>query len=218
MLQVVCFRIQHYKKYHRFLKTGKWFFINSPYNRRFIMKIKIFVSLFVCLALIILGCIKNNTVVPQLPAEEQVTALSKSGGTQQITGVGYFDATDACNSAGQGAALALTLTGDLEGCQYFFIDEFECSPSGTYREVGRELFVGTYNGQSGTFRTTYKFEAKYEGCAENGGPLGLEIFGRCQHPIVEGSGTGVFEGVTGRLEFKDDIEAGNFPYTGHLKF
>ena len=46
----------------------------------------------------------------------------------------------------------------------------------------------------------------------------LEIFGRCQHPIVAGSGTGVFEGVTGRLDFKDDIAAGNFPYRGHFKF
>jgi hypothetical protein len=48
--------------------------------------------------------------------------------------------------------------------------------------------------------------------------LGAEIFGRCQHPIVNGSGEGVFSGVTGRLDMKDDIEAGNYPYRGHLKF
>jgi hypothetical protein len=84
--------------------------------------------------------------------------------------------------------------------------------------IGREYFVGTYNEEAGTFWTTYKFEAKFEDCSEDGSYLGMEIFGRCQHPIVKGSGTGVFEGVTGRLDFKDDIAAGNFPYRGHLNF
>ena len=42
--------------------------------------------------------------------------------------------------------------------------------------------------------------------------------GRCQHLVLEGSGTGVFGGVTGRLDFKDDVEAGNFPYRGQLRF
>jgi len=45
-----------------------------------------------------------------------------------------------------------------------------------------DLFVGIYNGQQVSFRTTYKFEARYDGCAANGGSLGAEIFGRCQHP------------------------------------
>jgi hypothetical protein len=70
----------------------------------------------------------------------------------------------------------------------------------------------------GSFWTNYTFEAKYEGCAENGSYVGAEIKGRCQHPIVKGSGTGVFAGVTGRLDMKDDIEAGNYPYRGHFKF
>ena len=110
------------------------------------------------------------------------------------------------------------MTGDIAGCHYVFIDEFECSPGGTYRESGREHFVGTYNGEAGTFWTTYRFESRYEGCAEGGAALGAEIFGRCQHPIVEGSGDGVFDGVTGRLDFVDDIAAGNFPYRGHLRY
>lgn len=183
------------------------------------MNNKTFVRLIFCLGLIIFGCSKDKSVSEQSTLSEQESVLMKAArGATQISGVGFFDATDVCNSAGQGASYALTLTGDLEGCHYFFVEEFECSPSGTYREKGRELFIGTYNGQSGTFETTYRFEAKYEGCAENGAALGAEILGRCQHPIVEGSGTGVFEGVTGRLDFKDDIEAGNFPYRGHLRF
>jgi len=182
------------------------------------MNIKTFVGLIFCLGLIIFGCKKNYRVSEESTQSEQGSVAKNAAGATQISGVGFFDATDACNSAGQGAAYALTLTGDLEGCHYFFVDDFECSPSGTYREVGREYFVGTYKGESGSFWTNYKFEAKYEGCAENGSYVGAEILGRCQHPIVTGSGTGVFEGVTGRLDFKDDIEAGNYPYTGHFRF
>ena len=181
------------------------------------MKHKIFIYLSFFLAVILFACSKDNNSVSQKETvpEEQTTA-SRSTGATQISGVGSFDATDGCNSAGQDASFALTMTGDFEGCLYVFVDEYDCSPSGTYREEGREYFVGTYKGQPGTFLTTYKFEAKYEEC--DGGPLGAEIFGRCQHPIVEGSGTGVFNGVTGQLNFKDDIEAGNFPYRGRLQF
>jgi hypothetical protein len=140
-----------------------------------------------------------------------------SQGATQISGIAFFDVADECNSSGQEAHFALVLTGDLDGCWYTYVDDFECSPGGTYREVGREYFVGTYLGESGTFWTTYRFEAKYEGCAEDGSYVGAEIKGRCQHPIVNDSGTGVFEGVTGRVDFKDDIEAGNYPYRGHLR-
>jgi hypothetical protein len=150
--------------------------------------------------------------------DERTSALNNTEEGTQLLGIGYFDATDACNSSGQGAAYAINMTGDIEGCLYTYVDDFECSPSGTYREVGREYFVGTYKGKSGTFWTNYRFEAKYEGCDENGSYVGAEIKGRCQHPIAKGSGTGVFESVTGRIAFKDDIEAGNYPYRGHLNF
>ena len=181
------------------------------------MKHKVFIYLSFFLAVILFACSKDNNPLSQKEtlSEEQTTA-SRSTGATQISGVGYYATAGECDYASQGAVYAIKMTGDLEGCLYAFIDDFECSPSGTYREEGREYFVGTYNGQSGTFRTTYKFEAKYEDC--DGGPLGAEIFGRCQHPIVAGSGTGVFDGVTGQINFKDDIEAGNFPYRAHLRF
>ena len=138
-------------------------------------------------------------------------------GATQISGVAFFDTRGACDDPeGDGADYALIMTGDLEGCLYTFVETAQSSPSGTYRETGRELFVGSFDGSegTGTFETTYRFEAKYEDVANLAG----EIFGRCQHPIVEGSGTGIFEGVTGRLDFKDDVEAGNFPYRGHLRY
>ena len=135
-----------------------------------------------------------------------------AGGATQISGIGFYAEGDACDDPrGEGAAYALVMTGDLEGCLYTFVETQESSPSGTYRETGTELFVASEG--AGTFETTYRFEAKYEDVANPA----TEIFGRCQHPIVEGSGTGIFEGVTGRLDIKDDIEAGNFPYRGHLR-
>ncbi len=192
------------------------------------MNYKIFISLIFCLAIIILGCNKEALVSPGLTQSEQRSVSGKAGGATQISGkasgaiqisgVGFYAEASECNSASQGATYAVRMTGDIEGCLYVFVDEYDCSPSGTYREKGREYFVGTYKGETGTFWTAYKFEAKYEGCADDGAALGAEIFGRCQHPIVEGSGDGVFTGVTGRMDFKDDIEAGNFPYRGHLRF
>ena len=138
-----------------------------------------------------------------------------AGGATQISGVALFEEPGECvDPEGMGDNYALDMDGALEGCLYTFVETADCSPSGTYRETGTELFVGEYNGEVGTFRTTYKFEAKYEDCPNLVG----EIFGRCQHPIVEGSGTGVFEGVTGRLDFKDEVESGTFLYRGHLRF
>jgi hypothetical protein len=135
-----------------------------------------------------------------------------AGGATQISGVAFFDEADTCDSASVGADFALLMTGDLDGCLYTFVQTAQSSPSGTYRETGTELFVASDG--AGTFETTYRFEAKYEDVADLSG----EIFGRCQHPIVEGSGTGIYESVSGQLFFKDDVEAGTFPYRGHLRY
>jgi hypothetical protein len=183
------------------------------------MKTKqLFRVLSILTLIFVLGCTKSAPVSGELKQSEKGSVSKKTAGATQISGVGFFATTSECDAVSQGADFALRMTGDLEGCLYTFVDDFECSPSGTYREEGREYFVGTYNGGSGTFRTTYKFEAKYEGCSVNGSAVGAEIKGRCQHPIVNGSGTGVFTGVNGRLDFKDDVVAGNFLYRGHLQF
>ena len=142
-----------------------------------------------------------------------------AGGATQISGVAVYDDPGECvDPEGADATyVPLDMTGDLEGCLYTFVEDSTSSPSGTYRETGTELFVGSYLGGSGTFETTYRFEAKYEDVANLSG----EIFGRCQHPIVEGSGTGIYEGVSGILLFKDVLEGDNapyFPYRGHLRY
>lgn len=138
-----------------------------------------------------------------------------AGGATQIEGVGFFAETECMDPEGHGSDFALLMTGDLEGCLYVFAAEWECSPSGTYRERGTEIFVGNYNNVGfGTFETAYLFSAKLGDCPD----LATEIWGRCQHPIVRDSGMGDFEGVTGRFDIKDDLDAGNFPYKGHLRW
>ena len=137
-----------------------------------------------------------------------------NGGSTQISGIAYYAAPGACTDPeGQGSDYVLTMTGDLEGCPYVFVETAKCSPGGAYSETGTETFVGEYNGAPGSFRTTYVFTATYRDCANLVG----EIAGRCQHPLVAGSGEGVFEGLTGRLDMVDDIETGSFPYRGHFR-
>src|ERR687889_498991 len=85
-----------------------------------------------------------------------------AGGATQISGVAFFDEADTCDSASVGADYALLMYGALDGCLYTFPDyeTARSSPSGTYLETGTELFVASDG--SGTFATTYRFEAKYE--------------------------------------------------------
>jgi hypothetical protein len=105
------------------------------------------------------------------------------------------------------------MNGSLDGCWYTNILTAKTTPGGVYLESGEELFVGSLNGGlQGTFRTTYKFEAKLNSA-------GLEIKGRCQHKIVAGSGTGGFAGASGRVDFKDILDGTTlieYHYRGHI--
>lgn len=142
-----------------------------------------------------------------------LNAFPFSAAQQPISGIGFFAVPGECTDpAGNGSDFALTMTGDLQGCLYVFVEDARCTPSGVYLETGTETFVGTYGGGFGTFRTTYKVQAKYKDCSNLTG----QIFGGCQHPIVSGSGTGTFEGVRGRFNMKDDVEEANLQYKGHL--
>ncbi len=144
-----------------------------------------------------------------------IVAPVSAGGAMQISGVGFFAGAECSDAAGAGADFANNLTGDFEGCLYIFVESYECRPSGTYIETGTEIYVGSGDeGDDGTFSTTYRFTGKFDDCPN----LAEQVFGRCQHPIIAGSGDGDFYGVTGRLDFKDDVDAGNFPYTGHLRW
>lgn len=142
-----------------------------------------------------------------LPAHAAGATQIEGVGSPGQAGVGKCD-----DAAHTGADYLLAMEGDLDGCVYGFITDAKFQESsGTYHEAADEIFVGTYLGRPGSFRMTENFSAKYDLLT------GAELFGRCQHPIVAGSGTGVFSGATGRLDFKDDVDAGLFPYRGHIK-
>ena len=159
------------------------------------------------------GCSPDSPTVAGPDAQVDQKGLGVGGATQ-ISGNGFYAEPGQCNDPdGQGSSYVLTMTGDLEGCHYVFVETASCSAGGAYSETGTETFVGLYNGAPGTFKTTYLFTAKYKDCPNAVG----EIAGRCEHPLIAGSGEGVFEGVTGRFDMKDDVEAGNFPYRGHFR-
>jgi hypothetical protein len=147
-------------------------------------------------------------------------AVPAGAATNQLSGVGIFDTTGVCPAPPTGyegftSLPPLVMTGSLEGCWYTKVvsTKDNGAPSGVYQERGEEVFVGSLDGGAmGTFATTYKFTSKWDPDASTGS----EVHGRCQHPIVAGSGTGGFAGATGRVDFKDDVVTGEFLYRGHI--
>lgn len=150
-----------------------------------------------------------------------VAAPATAGGMTQIEGVrvlvalGETGVPDCPDDLWPGEddinQYALLLTGDLEGCIYGLVTSARSHPSGTYQQVADEIFVGSWGALSGTFELTEFFTAKFDT------ETGDQIWGRCQHPITKGSGTDDFDGVSGRLDFKDDVDLEIANYRGHLK-
>ena len=144
-----------------------------------------------------------------------------SARSNQISGVAVFDFSGT-SCTGPPAEYAdfvsyppLLMSGSLEGCWYTRVDTVKDNgaPSGVYLETGREVFVGSLDGGPvGVFVTTYRFESKWDPDVSTGS----ELRGRCQHPIVAGSGTGGFAGATGRVDFKDVVADGSYVYRGHI--
>lgn len=137
-------------------------------------------------------------------------APARAAGNTQISGVGVFVSTDECPDL-PSVYPPIKMEGGLVGCWY--TDAYEVvltTPSGVYQERGTETFIGCLSDGTtcGTFSTTYKFTARYA-------TDGSELHGHCEHPLV--SGTGDFEGITGQVNFKDDVETGEFLYKGHFQ-
>ncbi len=158
----------------------------------------------------------STTPLLGVAAPAQAGPGKAAGG--QVDGQASFDEVECPGPPpGFGAFVdypGLLLTGDLEGCLYTNVEQMNFDPAeedGVYIERGQEVFVGSLDGgPTGTFTTAYRFQGKYAD--------GAELFGRCQHPIVAGSGTGGFDGATGRLDFKDIIEDTiTYVYRGHIR-
>ncbi|GJM41193.1 MAG: hypothetical protein DHS20C20_14750 [Ardenticatenaceae bacterium] len=152
-----------------------------------------------------------------------VSSVSAAGNSRRITAVNYLDPGDQCgeeiyNAAGEEPALRTLMEGDLNGCLYVFPDTYSCSANGVYVEDGMEIYVGSgAPGDDGTFETTYRFVAHFNS-EEECNTFTNQIRGRCQHPIVAGSGTGDYEGVTGKFRLTDNVEEGTADLIGLLHF
>ena len=147
-----------------------------------------------------------------------MSPLAANAATNQLSGAVSYDPVQ-CPGPPAGYEEFISypgalLTGSLEGCLYVKVGTSKLIPSGVYLESGQEVFIGSLNdGPEGTFTTTYKFESKWDPDVTTG----VELHGRCQHPIVEGSGTGGFEGAKGRIDIKDIIgDPVTYAYRGHI--
>jgi len=132
----------------------------------------------------------------------------------QISGVGIPGGVGDNGCSGDGyddADYTIAMSGDLDGCIYGYVLSEKALDNGIYQTRDQEFFVGTWDGNEGTWEMREHFTSKWDPTT------GDQKYGRCQHPIVDGSGTGDFEGITGRLDFKDDVDLGVAYYRGHLK-
>ena len=154
-------------------------------------------------------------VVPMLTV---LAIPAHAQGNLQISGTAEFDADDFCGDPPAGfesyVIFTLKLDGDFEGCLWTLAESGKVTNGNGYQERGQEVIEGCLNDSEvcGRFETTYQFTSKWEG-----EPFASEqINGRCQHPIQWGSGTDGLENVSGRLDFKDDVEEGDFDWVGHI--
>jgi hypothetical protein len=139
------------------------------------------------------------------------TAPARAEGNTQISGVGVFVSTAECPADSPNVYPPIKMSGGLVGCWYTdTVEVLHSTENGAYQERGTETFIGCLSDGTtcGSFSTTYKFTAKY--AAD-----GSEIHGHCEHPIA--SGTGDFAGITGQVNFKDDVQTGEFLYEGHFQ-
>jgi hypothetical protein len=139
----------------------------------------------------------TTTAAPSIPV---------AAATTPVSGIMVFDADSTCPDPplGYGDFIDYTVivTGDLEGCWYTKVDRAWDlgSPTGLHFEVGREVFVGQVRGGPvGTFSTTFAWGSQWDPDYATG----TEIWGRCHHLIVRGSGTGGLHDVTGYLARTD---------------
>jgi hypothetical protein len=73
------------------------------------MNNKIFILVFFCLVVIVFSCGKDNpmtkTQSQQASVADKQSGLKNAKGAAQVSGIGFFDATDACGTVALGAAM-----------------------------------------------------------------------------------------------------------------
>jgi len=129
-----------------------------------------------------------------------------AGGATQVAGLGEPDVAGVCQDAPE-AVGAYVMSGSLTGCWYVDTAELKNESQTGFLAVGTEHFVGCLGAACGTILTTYTFTAKLVD--------GVEVHGRCHHPIV--GGTGAFAGISGSFDFHD-LPDGCATYHGVIRF
>lgn len=161
---------------------------------------------------------KHVTVVATLVTGLTLLAGPSMAGTTRVSG----DQTpvapnDPCIAGDPSSLATYTMDGGLIGCWYTDDATYREQPSGTAQATGHEHFVGCLdlggNGDcagdpSGSLSFSFQFSGKFDT------ETFAEIRGRCQHPVV--SGTGGFADASGVITFQDDVSTGIAPYTGNI--
>lgn len=117
---------------------------------------KLNLAILMVIGLVMNGC-QKQLVGEHDKAVSDVSVSAIGSGATQISGIGFYAVAGECESSSERADYILRLAGDFAGCVYTYVDAYDCSPGGTYREEGREHWVGTYQGGTGSFWTNYKF-------------------------------------------------------------
>jgi hypothetical protein len=146
-----------------------------------------------------------------------LSATPASAASVQVSGVQTPVSSGPCFDPG---VASFTMQGSLIGCWYFDTFNAKGQPSGTFQATGTEHFVGcldldgdqacTGGDRQGTLYFSFQFTGKLDPPV-----TGAEIRGRCQHPII--AGTGDFAGASGVITFKDDVTNGTSLYRGPVK-
>lgn len=145
----------------------------------------------------------------RVPTASVLAALLLAGGNSaSASGNSVFVSgnSTASDCGLEGSDLALAMSGDLEGCLSVFVQGYSCQELGDYdlySERGREVFVGTYRGRQGRFRTTYTVEGAYAKGFCQSFNFGLQLAGGCLHKVYGRSG--VFREAEGLLTFLDVV-------------
>jgi hypothetical protein len=146
-----------------------------------------------------------------------LSATPASAASVQVSGLQTPAGPGLC--VDPGALASYTMQGSLLGCWY--VDTFtpKSQPtSGTFQATGTERFAGCLDldgdqaCSGGDPQGTLSFSFQFTGKAD---PVtGAAIHGRCQHPII--AGTGDFAGASGVITFKDDVTNGTSLYRGPI--
>lgn len=138
-------------------------------------------------------------------------AAPAPGGTPtQVAGLMTPDNPEspACTAVADALA-SFTVAGTLDGCWYVTsATKWQENGNGGLLATGTETFDGCLGQDCGQLFTTFTFTAQF---ADDG----TELHGRCQHPIV--GGTGDFAGASGVITMRD-LPDGCSTYKGHVTY